>query len=155
MSIRRKLMITAVAVAFSASMAMAQNAVTDTIVAGLSGQGFEKIEIKIGFNRIRVEATKPGSKVEQVYSSDGKLMKEEIIIDGVKTETVYDANGNVIKTETSSVNDDDDDHDGAGDDDDDSDDDYDDDDDDDDDEDDDDDDDDDDDSGSDDDDDDD
>ena len=49
----------------------------DTIAAELAAQGYTKLEVKIGPNGAKVEATGPNGAVERYYDNDGNLIREE------------------------------------------------------------------------------
>ena len=77
MNFKTRLIMTAGAMAMAATTAFAAID-TDALVQQLQDQGFTRIEVKIGMNRVKVEAINGDQKVEVVYdSATGAILKQE------------------------------------------------------------------------------
>ena len=72
-----KLNIALSVLALTAGAAMADQ-FTDKIVADLTSQGYQRIEIKNGISQVKVEAFKGTNKVELIYDRNtGAILKQE------------------------------------------------------------------------------
>ena len=77
MNFKTRLIMTAGAMAMAATTAFSAID-TDALVQQLQDQGFTRIEVKIGMNRVKVEAISGDQKVEVVYdSATGAILKHE------------------------------------------------------------------------------
>ncbi len=97
MQFKKTLVLSVAAAILSTGMALA-NPTTDAIVADLQSQNATNIRVRVGMFSIKVKAFINGVKVEQVYTLDGVLKKQETKANGVETTTYYDAAGNVVDT---------------------------------------------------------
>ena len=72
---KKQLMLTAAAIAFTATMATADT--IDNIVAALTAEGYERIHIRPGTDAIRVAAIKDGVRLDVAYDADtGAVLSE-------------------------------------------------------------------------------
>ena len=78
---KTKFLMTVSALVLSSTMAFAA-LTTETVVAGLQGQGYTRVEVKTGPTQTKFEAIKGSEKLEVIYDN---------------------ASGNVLKTETGTV----------------------------------------------------
>ncbi len=101
MQFKKTLVLSVAAAILSTGMALA-NPTTDAIVADLQSQNATNIKVRVGMFSIKVHAYINGVKVEQVYTLDGVLKKQETKANGVETTTYYDASGNIVDTVTGS-----------------------------------------------------
>ncbi len=97
MQFKKTLVLSVAAAILSTGMALA-SPTTDAIVADLQSQNATNIKVRVGMFSIKVKAYINGVKVEQVYTLDGVLKKQETKANGVETTTYYDAAGNVVDT---------------------------------------------------------
>ena len=104
---------TALLLSSTALVAQTSNDAVNEAIAEMQGAGFTHIEVRIRNGSFKVEGIGPDGSLEQIFDTDGNLIREERVENGIETETTYDAEGNVISMETGPAEDDgdDDDHD--------------------------------------------
>ena len=77
MNLKMMLLATTASLGIGSAAAAFDQSLIDTIAAELAGQGYSHMEVKIGPNGAKIEATGPNGEIERLYDNAGNLLKEE------------------------------------------------------------------------------